>query len=68
MIISIKPIGIIRSPYREKRETPRSTQAGASAEAVIELFEQYAEGIANIQAGDRAYILSIFICPRDTTT
>ena len=60
MTITMKPIGVIHSPFQERSQVPRSAREGASHEAVLEVFEEYAEGIADIQAGDQAYILFNF--------
>jgi tRNA-Thr(GGU) m(6)t(6)A37 methyltransferase TsaA len=60
MDITIKPIGIIHSPFHDRREVPRSAREGSSREAVLEVFEGYAEGIRDIREGDEAYVLFHF--------
>lgn len=49
--IIIRPIGIIRSPYRSKESAPKQ---GFTSEEVslVEIYPEYARGIAGIVKGD----------------
>lgn len=59
MKIELKPIGIIRSPYKTKEEIPiqayRSEEVGE-----IELFKEYEEGLKDIEGFSHIVILYIF--------
>ncbi|SHN69870.1 tRNA (N6-threonylcarbamoyladenosine(37)-N6)-methyltransferase TrmO [Desulfitobacterium chlororespirans] len=60
MEILMKPIGYIRSPYKEKGDAPRQSTLSGETMAVIEVLEEYQEGIADIQAGGYGAILFYF--------
>ncbi|WP_018305718.1 tRNA (N6-threonylcarbamoyladenosine(37)-N6)-methyltransferase TrmO [Desulfitobacterium hafniense] len=60
MEILMKPIGYIKSPYKEKGEAPRQSTLSGETTAVIEILEEYQEGIADIQAGEYGVILFYF--------
>lgn len=52
----IHPIGIVRSPYRNRGDAPRQGQFSPGTEMEIEIFEDYREGV-----GDFAGISHIFV-------
>lgn len=60
MEIIMRPIGYIRSPFKEKREIPRQNILAAGQKARIELLDEYQEGIEDIQAGSYGIILFYF--------
>lgn len=49
MNITYKPIGIIRSPFKEAKGTPIQPVASPDSEATIEIFEAYVEGLQDIE-------------------
>jgi tRNA-Thr(GGU) m(6)t(6)A37 methyltransferase TsaA len=60
MDIVFHPIGYIRSPYKEIKETPKwGTESGAT-EAEIVLDDQFLEGIADIKPGERYQLVFYF--------
>ncbi len=53
--IGLKTIGIIHSPYRDMDEAPFQGRT-SPAECVVEVFEDYAEGLKDIEAASHLYI------------
>lgn len=49
MNISYKPIGVLRSPFKEAKGTPIQPVASPDSEGIIEVFEEYAEGLQDIE-------------------
>ncbi len=58
MQIIMEPIGTIRSQFRNSRDV--SSADTACARATIEIDERFAEGIADIKAGDRMTVVFYF--------
>lgn len=54
--ITLRPIGVVRSPYRTPLDSPRQGEF-AQAEAAIEIQPAYAEGLAGIEAGSELLIV-----------
>ena len=57
MEIRLKPIGVIHSPYKTKREMPIQTYASKEV-AEIEVFEEYVDGLKDIEGF--SYILLLY--------
>jgi formylmethanofuran dehydrogenase subunit E len=57
--IIIKPIGILRSPFKTLNETPR-WYGISEEEGVIEVFPQYEEGLDGIERYSEIYVLYYF--------
>ncbi len=60
MEIKMQPIGYIKSPFKTKEEIPRQSIYAKDTKAVIEILEQYREGISDIHAGTYGVILFYF--------
>lgn len=60
MEIKMKPIGYIKSPFKAKEEIPRQSIYAKDTKAVIEILEEYREGIADIAEGTYGVILFYF--------
>ncbi len=59
MEISMHPIGIIRTPFTEKSETP--IQASRSnAKGVVEVFPEYADGLQDLEGFSHIILLYAF--------
>ncbi|MDI6873750.1 tRNA (N6-threonylcarbamoyladenosine(37)-N6)-methyltransferase TrmO [Candidatus Solincola sp.] len=52
----LKPIGVIRSPYQDMDGAPFQGSM-SPAECVVEIFEEYADGLKDIEAASHLYIL-----------
>jgi len=46
--ISYKPIGFVRSPFREPAGTPIQSVAGRDVEGIVEIDPKYADGLRDI--------------------
>jgi tRNA-Thr(GGU) m(6)t(6)A37 methyltransferase TsaA len=46
---TIKAIGVIHTPYAESAETPIQGAFEPDAEGTVEVFDEYAEGLANVE-------------------
>jgi tRNA-Thr(GGU) m(6)t(6)A37 methyltransferase TsaA len=57
---SVTPIGIIRTPFREPAGTPIQAAFGAGVEAVVEVHEDYADALADLEGFERVWLLYWF--------
>ena len=55
---TIRPIGIIHSPYVDISDVPQ--KASSEIRAVVEIYPEYTEGISDIKKGDDIIILFYF--------
>ncbi|HBM15752.1 MAG TPA: tRNA (N6-threonylcarbamoyladenosine(37)-N6)-methyltransferase TrmO [Lentisphaeria bacterium] len=58
MNISYKQIGIIRTSFKEAKGTPIQPVASAESEGTVELFEEYSDGLQDIEGF--SHIILIF--------
>ena len=49
MQIKYKPIGIIRSPFKETTGTPIQPSAGKDYEGLVEVFPEYIDGLQDLE-------------------
>ena len=56
--IKYRPIGIIRSPFREPRGTPIQPTAAKGVEGTVEIFPEYTEGLKDI--GGFSHIILVY--------
>lgn len=52
----LQPIGVIHSPYKEKKETPHQGRH-ESKESTLEIFEEYEPGLLDIDRCTHLYVL-----------
>ena len=57
-----KPIGIIHSPFKAKNETPIQGAFQPDVRASIEVFEEYGEGLRDIEGFSHIYLIYSFDC------
>lgn len=57
MDIIFKPVGIIHSPYKTVENMPIQTSASKDVEAVIEIFDQYKEGLSDLEGFSHIYVI-----------
>jgi len=56
--ILIEPIGVIHSPFKEQAGTPiQPGWGGDASEGAVELFEEFAEGLADLDGFERIWLL-----------
>jgi tRNA-Thr(GGU) m(6)t(6)A37 methyltransferase TsaA len=60
MIMDIQPIGIIRTPFHSKEECPIQPLYANKAVGKVELFEQFAEGLKDVDTFNYIYLLYSF--------
>ena len=58
--MEIIPIGIIHSPYKTKEECPIQPAYSANAHGRVEVFEEYAAGLQDIETFSHLYLLYLF--------
>nr|WP_287152947.1 tRNA (N6-threonylcarbamoyladenosine(37)-N6)-methyltransferase TrmO [Candidatus Solincola tengchongensis] len=52
----LRPIGVVHSPYLEMDQAPFQGRM-SSAESVVEVFEEYVDGLKDVEAASHLYIL-----------
>ena len=60
--MNLKPIGIIHSPYKNRKESPPQ---GREEICWIEVFDQYAEGLKDIDGFSHLILFYWFHCSKD---
>jgi tRNA-Thr(GGU) m(6)t(6)A37 methyltransferase TsaA len=59
MVYTLKPIGVIHSPFSDKAQTPiQSTRSQASGQ--VEVFPEYAPGLQGLEGFSHIYLLYAF--------
>jgi len=58
--MKLKPIGIIHSPFTGSAGTPIQPAFARGAEAHVEVFEQYQDGLKDLEGFDRIWLLYWF--------
>ena len=56
----LKPIGIIHSPFKESSGAPIQPRFADGAEGTVEVFDEYAAGLKDLDGFDRIYLLCWF--------
>jgi len=58
--MTIRPIGVIRTPFRQAAGTPIQPAAAAGAEGSVEIFPQYAAGLKDLDGFERVWLVYWF--------
>jgi tRNA-Thr(GGU) m(6)t(6)A37 methyltransferase TsaA len=58
--IKIEPVGVIRSPYTAKEETPIQGAFRQEVEGRVEIFPEYAEALKDIEGFSHIILLYVF--------
>lgn len=58
MMISYKPIGIIRTPFKEPQGTPIQPTGGEGIEGIVEVYPEYQSGLKDI--GGFSHLILIY--------
>lgn len=61
MEFSLRPIGVIHSPFHEKSSTPIQSSR-SKAQGSVEVFDEYVEGLDGLEQFSHIYLLYIFHC------
>lgn len=57
---SIKPIGTIHSPYTNLADMPIQPKGAAETEGRVEIFDEYAGGLADLEGFSHIYLIYLF--------
>ena len=55
--LRLRPIGIIRSPFREATGTPIQAAVAGDAEGTVEVLEEFARGLQDLEGFERIWLL-----------
>lgn len=56
-MVSMRPIGYIRSPYQQTKEIPKGLGAQHDAEGSLEILPEFAEGLADIDGFSHLFVI-----------
>lgn len=60
MIIQMRPIGTVRSPFTETSAIPKGPGAKHEAEGVLEIAPEYEEGLLDIEGFSHIFVIWMF--------
>jgi tRNA-Thr(GGU) m(6)t(6)A37 methyltransferase TsaA len=63
--MTIRPIGIIRTPFRQSQGTPIQSSAAGGSEGIVELMPEFATGLRDLADFERIWLLYLFHRSRD---
>ena len=58
--VQIQPIGVIRTPFQQSSGTPIQSAAANGARGTVELDEQYAAGLKDVEGMERLWLIYYF--------
>lgn len=59
-VFSLRPIGIVRSPYTETSQVPRGAGARHEAEGVLQIAPELEEGLKDIEGFSHLFVIWVF--------
>lgn len=59
-IITIQPIGTVKSPYTDTAQIPKGPGAEHKAEGVLQILPQFEAGLQDIEGFSHLYVLWVF--------
>jgi len=59
-VITVQPIGVVRSPYTDTKQIPRGPGAEHRAEGILEILPQFEAGLLDIEGFSHLYVLWVF--------
>ena len=59
-MITVQPIGVVRSPYTDTKQIPKGLGAEHQAEGVLEILPQFAAGLLDIEGFSHLYVIWVF--------
>lgn len=57
---TMRPIGVVRSPYTDRSQVPRGPGAKHDAEGVLEIAAEFEPGLADVEGFSHLYVLWVF--------
>ncbi|MGB2989021.1 MAG: TrmO family methyltransferase, partial [Candidatus Zixiibacteriota bacterium] len=65
MRLKLEPLGIIHSPYQKKEDIPIQGGFGTEGVGTIEVFDEYAEGLTDVEGFSHLLIIYYFHKSKD---
>ena len=59
-VFEMKPIGFVRSPYRETGQVPKGCGATHTAEGILEILPDYEQGLMDIEGFSHLFVIWVF--------
>jgi tRNA-Thr(GGU) m(6)t(6)A37 methyltransferase TsaA len=59
-MFTLKPIGVVRSPYSETAQIPKGRGAEHHAEGVLDILPEYEQGLTDIEGFSHLYVIWVF--------
>ena len=59
-MFSMRPIGFIKSPYRDKTQIPKGCGARHEAEGDLEILPEFEDGLKDIEGFSHLYVIWVF--------
>src|ERR1035438_10794383 len=59
-MLSMQPIGYVRSPYKDVREIPKGLGAQHLAEGVLEILAEFEPGLTDIEGFSHLFVIWAF--------
>lgn len=59
-MFTMRPIGFVRSPYREPRQVPKGLGAKHEAEGVLAILPEFEAGLTDIEGFSHLYVIWVF--------
>lgn len=59
-MLTLQPIGTIRSPYTETDQVPRGCGASHEAEGILEIDAEFEQGLIDIEGFSHLYVIWVF--------
>lgn len=59
-MLTMRPIGYVKSPYRDTREIPKGLGAKHEAEGTIEILPEFADGLLDIEGFSHLFVIWAF--------
>ena len=59
-MFSMRPIGVVRSPYTETSQIPKGCGAQHNAEGILEISEEFEPGLTDVEGFSHLYVIWVF--------
>ena len=59
-MISLQPIGYVRSPYQQTAQIPKGLGARHDAEGILEVLPEFEAGLTDIEGFSHLYVIWVF--------
>jgi len=53
----VRPIGVIRTPFRDSRGAPRNVRNGRGVQGQVRVYSRYAAGLRDLKGFDRIWLI-----------